>query len=104
MALLGGLSSACSTVATPESNDQEIGLLMARDDNVAISKKLQLESLLQEYSQDKITPAEYQARRVAIIGKNGSGKSSILKLINGDDIKFTGNFMLASGLKISYIS
>ena len=40
--------------------------------------------------------------RVAIIGKNGSGKSSILKLINGDDIKFTGNFMLASGLKISY--
>ncbi|HAP2868545.1 TPA: ABC-F family ATP-binding cassette domain-containing protein, partial [Enterococcus faecalis] len=30
--------------------------------------------------------------------------SSILKLINGDDIKFTGNFMLASGLKISYIS
>ena len=36
--------------------------------------------------------------------KNGSGKSSILKLINGDDIKFTGNFMLASGLKISYIS
>lgn len=42
--------------------------------------------------------------RVAIIGKNGSGKSSILKLINGDDIKFTGNLMLASGLKISYIS
>ena len=42
--------------------------------------------------------------RVAIIGKNGSGKSSILKLINGDVIKFTGNFMLASGLKISYIS
>lgn len=28
-------------------------------------------------------------------------KSSILKLINGDDIKFTGNFILASGLKIS---
>jgi hypothetical protein len=67
MALLGGLSSACSTVATPESNDQEIGLLMARDDNVAISKKLQLESLLQEYSQDKITPAEYQARRAEIM-------------------------------------
>jgi lincosamide and streptogramin A transport system ATP-binding/permease protein len=41
--------------------------------------------------------------RIAIIGKNGSGKTSILKLINGDDVKYTGNLNVASGLRISYI-
>lgn len=41
--------------------------------------------------------------RIAIIGKNGSGKSSVLKLIMGDKLKFTGNLSLATGLKISYI-
>jgi len=41
--------------------------------------------------------------RVVIRGKNGSGKSSILKLINGSDINITGDLMLASGLKVSYI-
>ena len=42
--------------------------------------------------------------RVAIVGKNGSGKSSILKLINGENITHTGNLILGSGLKTSYIS
>ena len=41
--------------------------------------------------------------RIAVTGKNGSGKSSILKLINGDDIEFNGSLILASGLKVSYI-
>ena len=42
--------------------------------------------------------------RVAIMGKNGSGKSSILKLINGEEITHTGELMIARGLKVSYIS
>ena len=41
--------------------------------------------------------------RVLIKGKNGSGKSSIIKLICGDDISYTGIFEKGSGLKISYV-
>lgn len=42
--------------------------------------------------------------RIAIVGKNGMGKSSILKLIISDDINFNGEFKIANDLKISYVS
>ncbi|MNH89633.1 putative ABC transporter ATP-binding protein YjjK [compost metagenome] len=42
--------------------------------------------------------------RIALSGKNGSGKSSILKLIIGEDIAFTGTFRMGNQLKISYVS
>lgn len=41
--------------------------------------------------------------RVALIGKNGSGKSSILKLILGEDIPFAGHVEVGKGLIISYV-
>ena len=42
--------------------------------------------------------------RVAIIGKNGIGKSSILKLILGEKLEYNGEFKVANELKISYVS
>ncbi|MEC0091058.1 Lsa family ABC-F type ribosomal protection protein [Paenibacillus macquariensis] len=45
-----------------------------------------------------------QGMRIALAGKNGSGKSSIIKLICGEDLNYTGNFMKDSQLKISYVS
>ncbi len=42
--------------------------------------------------------------RIAIIGKNGIGKSSILKLIIGKEIEYNGTFKMANDLKISYVS
>ena len=42
--------------------------------------------------------------RACLRGKNGSGKSSILKLILGDNIDYTGEINIASKLKISYVS
>ena len=42
--------------------------------------------------------------RIALRGKNGSGKSSILKLICGEEINYSGNLWIGSGIKISYIS
>lgn len=42
--------------------------------------------------------------RVAIIGKNGIGKSSILKLIIGKEISYSGELKIANDMKISYVS
>lgn len=42
--------------------------------------------------------------RIALNGKNGSGKSSILKLLIGEDIFFSGSVRIGSGLVVSYIS
>lgn len=44
-----------------------------------------------------------QGDRIALWGKNGSGKSSLLKLLLGEDIPHSGTVKLAGGLKISYV-
>ena len=41
--------------------------------------------------------------RVALQGSNGSGKSSILKLLMGEAIPHTGEAAIGSGLEISYV-
>ena len=44
-----------------------------------------------------------QGERAALLGKNGSGKSSIVKLLTGGEIPHTGTLRTASGLIISYM-
>lgn len=40
---------------------------------------------------------------VTLEGKNGSGKSTFLKLLLGNDIDYSGKFKFANGLSISYL-
>ncbi|MBR4880215.1 MAG: ABC-F type ribosomal protection protein [Clostridia bacterium] len=42
--------------------------------------------------------------KIALCGKNGCGKTSLLKLILGENISHSGTFHKGSGLKISYLS
>ncbi len=44
-----------------------------------------------------------KGERIAVKGGNGSGKSSILKLICGENIKYSGNIIKNGQLKISYV-
>lgn len=46
----------------------------------------------------------YNGERVALIGKNGCGKSSIIKLLLGQDIPHSGTVVIKNQLKISYVS
>ncbi len=45
-----------------------------------------------------------RGERIALSGKNGCGKSSLIRLILGENIPHTGEVWSAGGLKISYIS
>lgn len=51
-----------------------------------------------------LTFAVKNGDRVAVDGRNGSGKSSLLKILTGEDISHTGTIRSGSGLVISYVS
>lgn len=77
--------------------------LDSRKSPLIVAKNLQI-----RYHQKAIfSPVSFEVTnndRVAIIGKNGIGKSSILKLIIGNQIEYNGILQIGSDLKISYIS
>ena len=52
---------------------------------------------------DNATATINPGQKVGLVGKNGCGKSSILRLLTGELIPFQGNYTIASGLKISYV-
>ncbi|MDE6781913.1 MAG: ABC-F type ribosomal protection protein [Ruminococcus sp.] len=72
-----------------------------------LKRLVQLEKVSLRYGEkvicENIDLVVNQGERIAVTGKNGSGKSSILKLICGEDIEYTGNLIKNGQLKISYV-
>lgn len=52
---------------------------------------------------DPVTFQVQRGDRIVLDGKNGSGKSSLLKLLTGQQIEYTGRLSVGSGLVISYV-
>ncbi len=75
----------------------------SRRNPLVIAKDLQI-----KYDNKSIfSPISFEVKnadRIAIVGKNGIGKSSVLKLIIGNEIQYNGELKKSNDLKISYVS
>lgn len=85
-----------------------------RDEKLAVSplrhyseRLVQLDGVSLFYGEktvcEDVSFAVNQGERVALGGRNGCGKSSILKLLCGEDISYSGHVYRAANLKISYV-
>lgn len=45
-----------------------------------------------------------EGQKVAIVAKNGSGKTSILRILSGDDVPDSGNVVFRKDLKVAYLT
>ena len=84
--------------------NEELKIVPLKNDNRSIVavKDLQIKYGSKELFK-KLTFEVKNEDRVAIIGNNGAGKSSILKLIMGENLEFDGKINVQNGLKISYV-
>lgn len=84
------------------SDELKIIPLLSKKNSLILAKNLQI-----KYDDKLIfAPISFEVNngdRIAITGKNGVGKSSILKLIIEGKLKYNGNFNKANELKISYV-
>jgi len=70
------------------------------------SRLLSMENISIRYDREIFREVSFtleQGDRLVIMGGNGSGKSSILKLICGEDIPHTGHVRIGSRLVVSYV-
>lgn len=77
--------------------------LESRKNSLVFAKDLQIKYNNKEIF-SKVSFELNNGDRIAIVGKNGIGKSSILKLLLGKEIEFSGEIKIANDLKISYVS
>ena len=102
---------------TQKAIDEKSGLLrnIDRNDSLKIVPLINsrnpvvvVNNLQVKYNDEAIfNPVSFEINngdRIAITGKNGAGKSSLLKLILGENLQYSGILKKVNDLKISYVS
>ena len=96
--------------------EEKVSLLKNIEDSEALkifqleyhkTKLLEIENLSIFYDKPVCSGVSFTVEkgdRISLQGKNGSGKSGILKLICGEKINHSGNILINNQLKISYVS
>ena len=65
---------------------------------IGVSKKYGQKEVLKN-----INLSYFYGAKIGVLGLNGSGKSSLLKILAGKDTNFDGKTVLAPGLTIGYL-
>lgn len=106
-AIEGRRQAALNEKAKLLKNIEAVQTLKMSQQSYHANRLLSLRDVVVDYGDGPVcAPVTFTAargERIAIVGRNGSGKSSILKLICGEDIPYSGIFERGSQLKVSYV-
>ena len=106
-AIEGRRQAALNDKAKLLKNVESIQALKISQQDYHTDRLLALRDVTVDYGSGPVcSPVTFtaaQGDRIALVGRNGSGKSSILKLIHGEDIPYSGTLERGGQLKISYV-
>jgi len=105
---LGSPAAAVATKNAPATS-QEVEIKKKRRNDIEAKPILQLERITKKVNGDRIIFSDFSATflkgaKIGIIGVNGSGKSSLFRIIAGTDTDFDGEVHNLGGIKIGYLA
>lgn len=94
-------------VDAPVVSQQQIGVRLESARRATGGVAIELRDLTKAYAEPLFANLNLQVvrgERIAILGANGTGKSTLLKIINGDVLADRGTVRFGTGLRIAYFS
>ena len=96
---------AGAPVAPPIEQDIRVGLKGGRTGLRALTfEDVAIENGSGEYLTKPFNFEVFFQDRIAVLGKNGTGKSHFFRLISGEDMKYTGTFKLGARVDVGYFA
>ncbi len=96
---------AGAPVAPPIEQDVRVGLKGGRTGLRALTfENLAIENGSGELLTKPFNFEVFFGDRIAVLGKNGTGKSHFFRLISGEDLKYTGTFKLGARVEVGYFA
>ena len=96
---------AGAPVAPPIEQDIRVGLKGGRTGLRALTfENVAIENGSGEYLTKPFNFEVFFQDRIAVLGKNGTGKSHFFRLISGEDMKYTGTFKLGARVDVGYFA